>query len=198
MRIEDAFLFVVLDIASAPGKALVEACRAAVAGGADVIQVGGAVQDEAGDTALREAAAACREEEALLLVTDLPPLAGRVGAHGVHLEGDAVSLNEARAVLGAPGLVGQTVRSRKDALLAVELGPDYLVYEGGAETAPALDGLRGVVSMPVYAGGTSSLAEAEALVAGGMVRVRVAASVLGEGDLTASLARISRCMGRVL
>ena len=52
---------------------------------------------------------------------------------GVILDGAEASVGMARAVLGDDALVGVRTSAQDDALLALEIGADFVVYDGGRE-----------------------------------------------------------------
>jgi thiamine-phosphate pyrophosphorylase len=100
-RLRHARLYFVVEAAG------LEAARAALAGGADMVQLR---DKEAGDEEILEAAAgfrrACDEHGALFWLNDRPDLALAAGADGVHLGQDDMPVDEARQLVGADVLIG--------------------------------------------------------------------------------------------
>jgi len=103
----------------------------ALSGGADLIQL----RDKAaGDDRIREAAATFRaaadRHGALFLINDRPDLVGALGADGVHVGQDDMSVAEARRLAGPEAIVGLSSHSPEQLAAAeAESGegrPDYL------------------------------------------------------------------------
>jgi thiamine-phosphate pyrophosphorylase len=100
-RLRRARLYFVVEAAG------LEAARAALAGGTDMVQLR---DKEAGDEEILGAAAGfretCDEHGALFWLNDRPDLALAAGADGVHLGQDDMAVDEARAQVGADVLIG--------------------------------------------------------------------------------------------
>lgn len=100
--------------------------RAAIAGGAGVIQL----RDKRGETAAmvelaRDLVAVCREAAIPFIVNDRVDVALAVGADGVHVGPHDMSVADARRI--APGLwVGASAGTPDDARRAVAAGAHYL------------------------------------------------------------------------
>jgi thiamine-phosphate pyrophosphorylase len=98
----------------------------------------------------REAARACREHGALLIVNDDIGIALDCGADGVHLGSRDAGWPEARAALGPGGIVGGTVNCEADADRAAASGClDYagvgpLRFTGTKENLSPVLGIEGV------------------------------------------------------
>jgi len=117
-------------ITDGPRADLLEACAAAIAGGAAMLQY----RDKSADAARRRAEAAaladlCARNRVPLIVNDDVELALAVGAAGVHLgEGDA-DLADARARLGANAIIGVSCYDSLDrARHVAAAGADYLAF----------------------------------------------------------------------
>jgi thiamine-phosphate pyrophosphorylase len=161
------------------------AVRAALAAGADVIQVrrkGGT--DRACYDVARATVAACREHGAQCIVDDRVDVALAVGADGVHLGATDLPVEVARRVLGPDALIGGTAREPASARRLVEAGADYLGVGPMRATAtkeglPAPLGVAGVagvaaaVDVPVIAIGGVVLDDVVALRRAGVHGVAV-------------------------
>jgi thiamine-phosphate pyrophosphorylase len=110
------------------GAGAVEQARAAVAGGARVVQVRikDASAGEVLDAARRVVALA--RGRALVLVNDRADLAILSGADGVHLGDDDLPPAEARRLVGPDRLVGRTTRTLAEARAALAEGADHVGY----------------------------------------------------------------------
>lgn len=120
-------LVVVTDRECGPGRAVVEVVRAALAGGAPMIQL------RAKDTTAREmvglARALHRETAAagaLLVVNDRVDVALAAGADGAHLGDDDLPLDAARRIAAADFILGRSVDTPEGAARASRDGADYL------------------------------------------------------------------------
>ncbi len=106
----------------------VEQARAAIAGGAAVVQV--RIKDRPSGEVL---AAARRIVEiaggrALVLVNDRADLAVLADADGVHVGDDDLPVAEARKVVGPARLVGRTARTIEEARAAIAAGADHVGF----------------------------------------------------------------------
>src|SRR5206468_2071565 len=112
------------------GRALLEIIQAALAGGADRIQVR---EKDLGGRELLDLARAVVESaksaggRAQVLVNDRLDVALAAKAAGVHLPGESLPIQSARRVAPARFLVGRSVHSLADALKAQKEGADYVI-----------------------------------------------------------------------
>ena len=104
-----------------------EIARAAIAGGADVIQLR---EKDVNDDECLAMAAELREltDETgrILLINDRPDIAAIVGADGVHLGQHDLPIAEARRLLRPGAIVGRSTHSLAQAQAAVAEGADYI------------------------------------------------------------------------
>ncbi len=106
----------------------VEAARAAIAGGARVVQI--RVKDRPAGEVLEAArgVVAAAAGRALVLVNDRADLAVLAGADGVHVGDEDLPPAEARRVVGPDRLVGRTARTLDEARAAVAEGADHVGF----------------------------------------------------------------------
>jgi len=139
---------------------------------------------------LRETTA---EHAALLIVNDRADVAAAIGADGVHVGQDELSVADARRILGPGRLVGVSTHSLEQAQAAVEQGADYV---GVGPVFPSrtkqftdfvgLDLLAAVaehISIPWYAIGGISATNLSAVRGAGAPGVAVTAAVCGAADV---------------
>ena len=123
--------------------------RAALAGGADIVQLR---EKEADDGAVLAAAAEFRqaadEHGALFIVNDRPDLAAAAGADGVHLGQDDAAPAHARAIVGDDAIVGLSTHSDAQADAAQNSGADYFCV-GPVHATPTKTGRPAVGLEPV-------------------------------------------------
>jgi thiamine-phosphate pyrophosphorylase len=117
-------------ITDGPRADLPDACAAALAGGATMLQY----RDKSGDTGrrLREAQALqrmCATHRVPLIINDDIDLAEAVGAAGVHLGKDDDAFERARARLGGRAIIGVSCYdSLERARQFTAVGADYLAF----------------------------------------------------------------------
>jgi thiamine-phosphate pyrophosphorylase len=165
--------------------------RAALDGGAHMVQLRAPELDDDSLVPLTEQLAArCRERGVLLIVDNRVGVAVSARADGVHLgQGDRPLT--ARDRLGTELLLGVSVEHPEQARSAEAAGADYLgVTVWATPTKPdarpvGLDGLRGVVSstrLPVLAIGGITTARCHEVLAAGAAGVAVVSAVAAAPD----------------
>jgi thiamine-phosphate pyrophosphorylase len=188
---------------------LLDAVGAAIEGGADVVQLrektmeDGEFQELADDLRL-----VCAAADVLFVVNDRPIAARLVGADGVHVGQDDVSVAEARRVAGPGVLVGVSTHDAAELAAALADGADYVGV--GSVFATATKG-RGVpVSGPVALAPLARRAEAAGVPAfaiggitpenvrevvdAGFRRVAVCAGILAADDPCAAARAIAAAL----
>jgi len=120
-------LYVITDPDAAGKRSLVDVVKAAIDGGASVVQLR---DKKASDEELVQAAKRLLEVTRScgipLIINDRVEAAKASGADGVHLGQEDVSLREARAVLGSGAIIGRSTHSPEEALAAEAEGFDYI------------------------------------------------------------------------
>lgn len=184
-------------ISDGPRADLVEACAAALDGGATLLQY----RDKTADHArrLREARALqalCAAHRAPLIVNDDVELAAAAGAAGVHLGEDDGAFADARARLGASAIIGVSCYdSLERARHFAAAGADYLAFGAffASPTKPLArratpDLLREArtLGLPLVAIGGISAGNAAALVEAGADCIAVISAVFGAPDVGAA------------
>ncbi|MBD9447212.1 thiamine phosphate synthase [Rhizobium sp. RHZ01] len=128
MRTIDLSLYLVLDSGLCAGFGMVETARAAVAGGASVVQL----RDKHADTPLmietgRALKAALSGTGALLIVNDDVEAAVAIGADGLHIGQEDMDAPTARARIGDDMILGLSVETEA---LAAGVDPAIVDYAG--------------------------------------------------------------------
>jgi thiamine-phosphate pyrophosphorylase len=178
--------------------------RAAIVGGAALIQFRDKTPDAAGRRARAAAVlAACRTAGVPLIVNDDLDLAAELGADGVHLGRRDAPLEQARARLGAKALVG--VSCYDDLALARAArhqGADYVAFGSFfasptkplAVRAPSalLHAAAVELGLPVVAIGGITPENGRALVAAGADMLAVVSGVFAAADVTAAARAYAR------
>jgi len=181
-------------ISDGPRDDLLDACSAALEGGARVLQYRDKTRDAARrlDEA-RALQALCARFDVPLIINDDDELAVAVGAAGVHLGEDDGDLALARARLGANAIIGvscyDSLERARDFAAA---GADYLAFGAffPSPTKPharraTLDLLREarVLGKPVVAIGGITIANAPSLIEAGVDCIAVISALFGAQDV---------------
>lgn len=187
-------LYVITDATLAPGRGHAEIARAALAGGARIIQL----RDKNTDAGLllpeaREMARLCRDAGALFIVNDRLDLALAAGADGVHLGQTDLPVAEARRLLGDGRLVGISVENMEQVRQAEADGADYLgvgaIYGSATKTdageAVGVEQIRRFAAaspLPIVAIGGITLQRIPEVRAAGAYSVAVISAVVAAAD----------------
>jgi thiamine-phosphate pyrophosphorylase len=194
-RLRTARLYFVCD--ARPGTDLENLLRAALTGGADVIQLR---EKELGRAEIERAAGTFRRVadtfSALFIVNDDPDLARACDADGVHVGQDDVSAEEARAQLGPDAIVGLSTHSQEQIAASVGRPVDYISVGPIWET-PTKEGRPGVgldliahaarnAPHPFFAIGGIDTSNAEEVVQAGAERLCVVRAIRDTADPAAA------------
>jgi thiamine-phosphate pyrophosphorylase len=128
MKTFDLSLYLVLDPDLCSGIGMIETARAAVAGGATMVQL----RDKQSGTAViietgRALMAMLAGSGALLVVNDDVDAALAIGADGLHIGQDDINPQRARAMIGADMILGLSVETEA---LAAAIDPALVDYAG--------------------------------------------------------------------
>lgn len=191
-RLGGARLYLIVD-AQPRGRPAAELVGPALDGGVDVVQLRDKGADDATIIdAARSLRPLCAERRALLIMNDRPELAIDAGCDGVHLgQGDA-TVDEARALLGADGLVGVSTHTPEQVAAARESLCDYIAV-GPVHATPTKPGVRPVgtelvrhaareAGKPFFAIGGIDATNVGAVVAVGAERVAVVRAIRDAAD----------------
>jgi thiamine-phosphate pyrophosphorylase len=122
-------LVVVTDRAATRGRPLRDVVRAALGGGARLVQLREKDLDGGDLLALAQALVAdCHEAGAELLVNDRIDVALAAGADGVVLPADSFPTEVARRLLGADARIGRSTHSRAEVERAAREGCDFVLF----------------------------------------------------------------------
>ena len=131
----------------------------------------------------------------IFILNDHPELVAEIGADGIHVGQDDLSVAEARAQAGPGALVGKSTHSLDQAIAAEKEGADYIgvgpIYATPTKpdyvpVGPALIGqVRDAVRVPQFCiGGINEQTLPEVLTAGAR-RVVIVSALLRSGDIPA-------------
>lgn len=124
-----------------------EVAQAAIAGGADCLQL--REKDLESGELFRRAktlTALCKEHHVLCIINDRPDIALLASADGVHLGQDDLPAVEARKILGPEKIIGVSTHTLEQAKQAMLDGADYIgagpVFKSATKTRTILPGLE--------------------------------------------------------
>ncbi len=197
----DYSLYVITDRSLAKGRSHVDVAKAAIAGGANVIQL----RDKSA-SALELYREGLRIKElasragALFIMNDRLDLALAVDADGVHLGQDDLPLPAARRLLGGDKIIGVSVENPEQAAVAeaqgasyVAIGPIYEARESKADAGPpvgplAIAAIRKATLLPLVAIGGIKARHIAEVIGAGADSVAVVSAVVAAPDIKAAAA----------
>lgn len=213
----DLRCYVVTDAAcnAKAGRSMVDAVRAAVEGGATIVQLREKDLDAAAYVQLaRDVLEVTRPAGVPLLINDRVDVALAAGADGAHVGQTDLPAAAVRAMLGPTALLGVSVKTPQQAADAAAAGADYVgagaVFPTGTKADASvigLDGLRAVCAassegalgpMPVVAIGGVSAANAAQAVAAGAAGAAVVSDVFAAACATAAAQQLRRVVDDTL
>lgn len=208
MKNVDWSVYVITDRRAARGRPLVEVVRAAIAGGATVVQLR---EKEAGTRQMIELGQTLHEITRAaglpLIVNDRVDVALALDAEGVHVGQDDMPAPLARRLIGPGRILGVSAGTVDEARRAERDGADYLGVGDVFGTPSKPDagppiGVAGLaeivraVAIPVVAIGGITPENAAATIQAGAVGVAVISAVLGAEDVEQAARRLRAVVNR--
>lgn len=192
-RLHDARLYVLVTTALASGP-IEEVTRAAIRGGADLVQFREKEMEGREFLALAERLRSITADEgAILIVNDRVEIAALVGADGVHLGQGDILPSAARRLLGPEAVIGLSTHSPEEAAAAAEQGADYIGVGPIHATrtkehrrAVGLDAIaaaRAATDLPGFAIGSVNRDTVDAVLAAGAERIAVCTGIIAQEDV---------------
>ncbi len=204
----DWSLYVLTDAGLSRGRSHLEVVRAAIEGGASVIQW----RDKMANTRQlvevgRQLWELTREMGICFIVNDRIDVALALEADGVHVGQDDMPARLARKLMGPDKIVGVSASTVAEAVQAEADGADYVaaspVFSTPTKTdAPPpteLEGLRAIVEavhVPVIAIGGINTANAGAVITAGAAGVAVISAVVAADDIAAAARQLRDAVER--
>jgi thiamine-phosphate pyrophosphorylase len=189
-----------------PGDA-VEVAESLIQGGVDLLQLRakGRAPAEIEKLAIR-LLSVTRKAGVPLIVNDHPAIARSVGAEGVHLGQDDLSIAEAREIVGPDCAVGKSTHSLDQAIRAFYEGADYIGFGPlfATPTKPnyppiGLDQLVTVheaVRIPIFCIGGIKLDNLPKVIEAGAQRVVIVSGLLQATDIVAYARSVKELLNR--
>lgn len=197
----DFGLYVITAAVPELGRDHIDVARAAVAGGADAIQL--RIKRRPMGQALKIALAIhefTSDAGIPLIVNDHVGIAMASNAEGLHIGPDDIALTAARRMLGNEVIIGETTSKHDQAIRAEKLGADYIgvgpVYPSPTEPTREIVGpsritkAKAVVRLPVVAIGGISLGNLADCIAAGADSVAVISAITRADDMEEATAAL--------
>jgi len=198
----DARLYVLLTESLCSGSWM-EVARAAIAGGADCIQLREkSLPDAEFLSRARTLVELCRGNAVRCIINDRADVAILSGADGVHVGQDDLPVRQVRKLVGPDKIVGVSTHSIEQARQAVLDGADYIgvgpVFPSQTkprEISPGPEYARQVareIRIPAFAIAGITLENVDEVIATGVRAVAISSAVIGAADPQAA-ARAFKC-----
>jgi len=205
-RLRDARLHVLVTAELCRG-AWPAVCKAALAGGADVIQLR---EKSLNDRELLARAVRLRAitqaAGALLFVNDRPDIARLCGADGVHVGQTDLSVADVRRIAGPTVLVGKSTHSAGEISAAIDETPDYIavgpMFASATKPEVQVAGARllaeaaGLSDLPIVAIGGITASNVSGLVCRSPFAVAVSHAVISASDAATAAREIRGAVTR--
>ncbi len=190
-------LYAVTDRTWLNGRKLYDDVRDAILGGASFVQLR---EKNLGYEAFKyqalELKELCREHNVPFVINDNVMLAKDVDADGVHVGQEDMKAGDVRALIGPDKILGVSVRTREEALIAEANGADYLgagaVFHTGSKsdavdiTHEVLKEICSAVKIPVVAIGGISTKNIRELSGSGIKGVAVISAIFASENIRAA------------
>lgn len=186
-----------------PGKSHVDVAKAAIEGGASIIQYRD--KNASSRKLLNDALALrriTRETGVMLIINDRVDIALAVEADGVHLGQDDLPLDEARRIVGDTYIIGISATRLNEAVDAAKQGADYIGLgpifptpsKDDASEPIGLEGLtnvRAAIDLPIVAIGGITIDNIEEVIKAGSDGIAVISAVASAPDMSAAARTIT-------
>ena len=201
-------LYVIIDPQVTAGRDPMEIARAAVDGGARMLQLRDKLRDKGESLPLaRELQELCKTREVLLIINDHVDLAKIVGSAGVHVGQTDLPVAEARRVLAPEQLLGRSNHEIEELIESQEMGADHVafgaIYQSGTKGVgrppQGMDQLRrarAAAKVPLVAIGGITAANVAPVVDAGADAICVTAAVGAAPDPKAAAAALVEAISK--
>lgn len=192
----DLSLYVITNREMAGGRPLEEVLKAALEGGATVIQLR---EKELSDREIftigMKIKPLIKKAGACFIINDRIDLALALNADGVHLGQRDLPLHSARKIMGEEKIIGISVKTVEEAHIAEANGADYLGVGGIYPTSTKKDigpiggpqrisQIRKAVSLPIVGIGGIQVHNVKEVIQAGADGIAVVSAVMGASDIT--------------
>ncbi len=202
-------LYAVTDRTWLDGETLCEQVEKAIKGGATFVQFREKNLDE--ESFLSEASEIqklCRNYNIPFVINDDVEIARKINADGVHVGQSDMKAGNAKAILGRNKILGVSVQTVEQALLAEKEGADYLgvgaVFPTGSKADAedvSLDTLKEIcsaVSIPVVAIGGIGAGNVSKLENSGIAGIAVISAIFAADDIVSATETLKKLTKKVV
>lgn len=202
-------LYAVTDRTWLNGETLYAQVEKAIQGGVTFVQLREKDLDE--KSFLREAAdiqSLCRKYNIPFVINDNVEIAIKTNADGVHVGQHDMQAGNVRTLLGEDKIIGVSVQTVEQALLAEKQGADYLgvgaVFptnskaDAGAVSYETLKAICTAVSLPVVAIGGIHVDNVLTLKDSGIVGIAVISAIFAADDITSATKHLKQISAKVV
>ena len=206
---KDLLLYAVTDRSWLNGQTLYEQAEQAIKGGATFIQLREKELDE--ESFLAEAIEIqklCRKYQVPFVVNDNVEIARRMNADGVHVGQSDMEAGNVRALLGDGKILGVSVQTVEQAILAERMGADYLgvgaVFHTGSKadaddvSHETLKAICEAVRIPVVAIGGISRHNVSELRGSGICGIAVISAIFAAEDIEGAARELKALVSKVV
>ena len=195
-------LYVIIDPQVTGGREPIDIARAAINGGARMLQLRDKLRDKGESLPLAKALQElCQANDALLIINDHVDLAAAVGAGGVHVGQTDLPVAEARRVLAPHQVLGRSNREIHLLVESQEMGADHVAFgaiyptttKGGGRGPQGIEPLhraREATKVPLIAIGGINAENVAPVVEAGADAICVTAAVGSAPDPEAAANRL--------
>jgi len=207
-RLARARLYAIVDTGYVEPDRVPHVTEQLVLGGVDLIQLRAKKLPLAAIAELgKKMRAIIPSEGPLFILNDHPELVSEIGADGIHVGQDDLSVTEARAKAGGGVIVGKSTHSLNQAIAAEKEGADYIgvgpIYATPTKpdyvpVGPALIGqVSSAVRVPQFCIGGINEQTLPEVIAAGAQRVVIVSALLQSSDIQAYCKRVKAQMENV-
>ena len=192
---EDLLLYAVIDRSWLRGETLYAQVEKALKGGATFIQLREKeLNEEAFYQEAVELKKLCHQYKVPFVINDNVEIAKKMDADGVHVGQSDMAACDVRKILGEDKILGVSAQTVEQALLAEQMGADYLgvgaVFPTGTKTdavevdAETLKAICAAVKIPVIAIGGIKADNLSELSGSGICGIAVVSAIFAAEDIT--------------
>ena len=205
---DDLLLYTVTDRSWLGGATLYEQVEQALKGGATFIQLREKVLDDVSFLAEAvELKKLCAQYQVPFVINDNVDIAVKMGADGVHVGQEDMAIEDVRTEIGEDKILGISVQTVKQAILAEHFGADYLgvgaVFPTGTKDDAAevsheiLKDICSAVKIPVIAIGGIGLENILQLKGTGICGAAVISAIFAKDDIISATRELKAAIAMV-
>jgi thiamine-phosphate pyrophosphorylase len=203
--IKDCHLYGIVDLGYVRPEKVLAMTADLLAGGVDILQLRAKKYSAAEvETLALQILPLSRGAGVPLIINDFPEVAAKVGADGVHVGQDDLSIAQVRAIVGDSCIVGKSTHSLAQARAAIDEAIDYIgfgpLYATGTKPDYIPVGLQDIravhalATKPVFCIGGVNQERLPEILAAGAHRVVVVSAFLCAPNVPASVTQLKQSL----